>query len=56
LRKDGITTPILFLAELIFEDGEWIKKEVDLGFGATDYLHTPFDPIKFLAKIKTLLG
>jgi len=56
LRKDGITTPILFLAELFFEDGKWIKKEVDLEFGATDYLHRPFDPIKFLAKIKTLLG
>jgi len=57
LRKDGITTPILFLAELIFEDGKWIKKEVDLEFGATDYIHKHFfNPSELLTKIKTLLG
>ena len=56
LRRDGITTPILFIADTPIEDGKFIKEGVDLEFGATDYIHEPFDPIKFLAKIKTLLG
>jgi DNA-binding response OmpR family regulator len=55
LRKDGITTPILFIADTPIEDGKFIRKELDLEFGATDYIHKPFDPVKFLAKIKTLL-
>jgi DNA-binding response OmpR family regulator len=56
LRKDGITTPILFIADVLVEDGKFIKKEVDLEFGATDYIYDPFDASELLAKIKTLLG
>ena len=56
LRRDGITAPILFIADTPIEDGKFIKEGVDLEFGTTDYIHEPFDPIKFLAKIKTLLG
>jgi DNA-binding response OmpR family regulator len=33
-----------------------LKKEVNLAFGATDYICKPFDQAKLLAKIKSLLG
>jgi len=56
LRKDGITTPILFIADTLIEDGKFIKREVDLEFGATDYIYKPFDRKRLLEKIKTLLG
>ena len=56
LRKDRITTPILFITDTPIKDGKFIKKEFDLEFGATDYIYTPFDPIKLLSKIKTLLA
>ena len=56
LRKDGITTPILFITDTPIKDGKFIKKELDLEFGATDYIYRPFDSIKLLSKIKTLLG
>ena len=56
LRRDGITTPILFIADTPIEDGKFIQKELDLEFGATDYIYKPFNPIRLLEKIKTLLG
>jgi DNA-binding response OmpR family regulator len=51
LRRDGLTTPILFLTAR----GQETEKVVGLDLGADDYVTKPFSPMELRARIRALL-